>query len=763
MARGKRSSRTSRSSGSSSIIQNLLSGKHSGDTNHVYSQLKMKYGNDAEVMNKIYSGYRERLDEIRNVATKFKVALFNHYDLDTMSFDDLLRKAKKYQKVYNISSDEFKLFLDLAMNDKKYAKQMEHMLPNTVMASTLGISSFTNFADQLNVDKKGMPYVQAILELHAATTTKHRELVIQSLTSTNANMFDKDKWEELYDSLLTHRNLSKYQHVHPVLFAMFAKKIEAFDERMIIANMGNIIKCKVEGRPIKTKPEYDLHWAMVSDPNDINCDISNPMQDIFKRFTLQTEIWNAVSNLRENKLLYPEAANFISALEDCRSNIYDVPELSKIMDEGTIMRKIMGAFSMRPFVTKISPFGSSSAGNSILGAMASYTTVPMINVRLSERPNNLFQRAMEKIVNEDEKTKEDNKIKAALKEQYNWFIDNGQVTPKIQSVVHINEIAVFNIIRNQYSFSMQNFLDAPNKFDSLPLHLFEHTSTDFNTAICTDNGEKLKSIDTEINDSAELTFCSAVCVETTNIKDKQVIVGSAASVNNIGVYSPLSVDQSDIIKDNVDYSKINTTGTLLIYTTPKSTTTTNTTATVDNDNKEDIEKMSKSILLNNLLGGFNEGNNEYVKGILLSNPIPTIIEDYGENIPTTIQGNDIINSLFNTSLQTTKTNFKNLKTYDSIQNWLLPDNYIMGQLLSNPGYYDGVIALIMQQINDSAENVFFEEEEGTDNKQQLIDLINNYINNHILQNNDDLYHMLTGEEPGEGDNPDDGGNGGEEI
>ena len=570
----RKSKRSSRSSGSSSIIQNLLSGKHAGDTNHVYSQLKMRYGNDAELMNKLYSGYRERLDEIRDVATKFKIALFNHYNLDTMSFDDLLRKAKKYQKVYNISSDEFKLFLDLAMNDKRYAKQMEHMLPNSVMAATLGISSFTNFADELNVGKSGMPFVQKILELHAATAEKHREVVIQSLT--NDTFCDIEKMRTHYKSNVEDfGKFNKYQHVHPVLAAMFWDKIEAFDKRMLLANMGNIIKCKVEGRPIKTQPEYDLHWAMVSDPNDINCNISNPMEDIYKRFTLQTEIWNAVSNLRTNRIVYAEAGNFINALNDCRSNIYDVPELSNILDEGTIMRKIMGAFSMRPFVTKISPFQTDESG--ILGALATYTTVPMINVRLTDRPSNILNQLIEKANIGTTGTSSNNKFGKATEQQINWFIENGRVTPKVQSVVHIaNDVAVFNVIRKTYKFELSKFTQAPGNMQTLPSHILDSNNT-----------PSIESVDNDIDFSNPITLKhngenkdyklhSVVGIQTRKVDSKDVVIGSFACIEGNKWYVPLAENKREYYDDGTYKSgedmfdrnslDIKTHGTLFIFT-----------------------------------------------------------------------------------------------------------------------------------------------------------------------------------------------------
>jgi hypothetical protein len=538
----------------------------------------MRYGNDAEVMNKLYSGYRERLDEIRDVATKFKVALFNHYDLDTMSFDDLLRKAKKYQKVYNISSDEFKLFLDLAMNDKRYAKQMEHMLPNSAMAATLGISSFTNFSDQLNVGKSGMPYVQKILELYAATASKHRQVVIQSFMEKEDELSAKyeklaNSIDKIFDDKISFK-FNKYQHIHPVLVAMFMGKIEKFEHSMIRSNIGNIIKCKVEGTPIRNQPDYDLHWAMVSDPNDINCDISNPMEDIYKRFTLQTEIWNAVSNLREGKFYYAEAENFISALQSCRSNVYDVPELAKILDETTIMRKIMGAFSMRPFVTRISPFEDDNP-NTIMGALATYTTVPIINVRLQKSNGNLLENALRQLANAN-KTKEENKFLEAMDNQYNWFIDNGRISPKIQTVAHIGDVAVFHVHRRKYGFDVTKFIGAPNQtshFDGLPTSLMDN-AIDNNY----DNDPIGSYTEFEKKDIGKFGLRSVVYPEITDIKgiktgsgnleNKEVIVGTQVTVSvhdKQYTYSPMKTKVEERLTKSSEPDKINKTATLFIF------------------------------------------------------------------------------------------------------------------------------------------------------------------------------------------------------
>ena len=69
---------------------------------------------------------------------------------------------------------------------------------------------------------------------------------------------------------------------------------------MLIASIANIVKCKHDGKPILTKPEYELHWDLITDPNDTVCDMESPMRDLRNRGATVSKETDFVKELNIN-------------------------------------------------------------------------------------------------------------------------------------------------------------------------------------------------------------------------------------------------------------------------------------------------------------------------------------------------------------------------------------------------------------------------------------------------------------------------------
>ena len=204
---------------------------------------------------------------------------------------------------------------------------------------------------------------------------------------------------------------------------------------------------------------------MITDPNQSVCvtDNTKTMEDLANRTDLQTKIWDCVLNLRQGRY-YSDCSNgFLTAIEKCQSSIFDAPDLLHTHDEGTILRRILNAFSLRPtYVSITSLTGLPPAVSTINLPAASFThitTVPMLNVRLPHTPR-VGLAAQQSIglasVN----------LNDAL-HQPQWYIEGKTLVPKSQTIVHSRDVVFFYVDRRFKSVNYAS-VNQPYMFLGLP-------------------------------------------------------------------------------------------------------------------------------------------------------------------------------------------------------------------------------------------------------------------------------------------------------
>ena len=421
-----------------------------GHTDHgVLSKLRDKY-NDDDLINAIFDAYKERQNHLSKKARKFKQLIYDRYTPLGLSGVDIIKKAKKYAKKYDINDAEFDYFVKLAMTDKDPRAGFPG-LPNTVMAKTLGYGAIVHAADKLNYKQAELPHLKAILELHGQTRSLHSQIIIQSLTY-------RDCAPEAITGDYRADKHNVYSHVHPVLAALFLPKIDLIDNHILIANIGGIIKAKNEGRPILTQPDLELYHDLISDPNEHACNSDGPLADLKNRFALQTRIWDSVLNLRQGKYYNDKLQEFLLAIDNCRTNVYDAPDLTYVKDEGAIVRRILSAFAIRPTIvttTRLwSNFGVGVNANQLsMAGVSNVTTVSMIPLRL---PLSLSGR---------------NATAVSIDEAFNqaqWYVENKTIVPKTQSIVHSRDVLFFYVGRRYQNVNITR-LNTPYNFTNLPM------------------------------------------------------------------------------------------------------------------------------------------------------------------------------------------------------------------------------------------------------------------------------------------------------
>jgi hypothetical protein len=216
--------------------------------------------------------------------------------------------------------------------------------------------------------------------------------------------------------------------------------------------------------PGELEADLQLAYDIARDPNSLN-NFSNetPMSNLLKRYTIQIEVWKNVLSLRQGKF-YSRSDSFaaddgIMGLQKVLSSYewtyFDSPELHQVHDEGSMLRKLLAAYSFRPTFTQLSAFvHRTGLGYSNIGAVSRSTFIntPICNIKL---PISAYGGKPTYAI----------KLTSAL-EQSDWFIENKMLVPKNKSVIHSRDV-IFFYVNRRYQSPLAN-IDMGFRYLSLP-------------------------------------------------------------------------------------------------------------------------------------------------------------------------------------------------------------------------------------------------------------------------------------------------------
>lgn len=489
------------------------------DDYNVIVELTKKYGDDRKLIDAIYDAYKIRMKTLTKYAQKFKELFLAKYGSLNLSTGDMIKKAKKFARRNKISDDQFNAFVKMIMDPSYYKQGFNNFygIANTPIAKTLGFQSVDINATELNYPPTESTVLNDIVNMETANKLLHNQVILQG-------MLFVDCAYQMFAGMtkFDHYKKNAYNFIHPILFAMFAHKINIFDECILYSSIGNLIKTKYNRQKIQTKPDHELYWNLVHDPSESVCNSSSALQDLKNRFELQVKIWENVLCLRQGMYYDNVCVGFADAIDKCENKVFDFPDLALIQDEGTMMKKILAAFGLRPTIVATSVINSNVMGfsNNLLGRdpfvnaasvnLTNLTTIPMLTLRL---PLSIVKRnnanVPQTIHLEDTFT------------QIQWFLNvstDKSIVPKTQSIIHTNDVLVFYVVRRYQTFSLDRIGIRCN-FTSLPMTMsgFEAVNDypvefDHNISI--------------IQDTYKLA--SVVCVECD--PNTKIIVGCVAAI-----------------------------------------------------------------------------------------------------------------------------------------------------------------------------------------------------------------------------------------
>jgi hypothetical protein len=397
--------------------------------------LRNKY-KDEELVNKIQRNFSDRHSRIVKGAKKFAEAIRKRYSQSNLPFHQLLSKARAHAHKHGLSESEFAEFQ--RMYEQELSGTMhknEVIVPVTNMMKVLGnISTGFDSSSNFKVDESDKKSLEEIIQMNDMSRPLHAQTVLQSLQYTDLNII-------ALNGKANRTSDNPGDHVHPIIAAMFLPRISLFESHFLHSSICNIVKLRYMQEPLTTRPDYELFYNLVTDPNDVVCDIKSPVSDLLNRSKLQHHLWNSVLHLRNGQAYNPLFREFTSAIDVCRLNKYDNPDMIYGRNDGTILKRLLAAFSFRPTVITTLPIGNVFANNPYAqNVRPTVTSIPMINVRLQQynsvsarpfstpKPNSLIN------------------LKDSLL-KVDTFIEGNKLVQRVSEVMYSREILIFYVDR----------------------------------------------------------------------------------------------------------------------------------------------------------------------------------------------------------------------------------------------------------------------------------------------------------------------------
>ena len=515
-------------------------------------ELRYKY-NESEI-DAIMKKYTEKLSNVKKFSDKIRDKLISKYP--NLSLKEYIEKITAYKKKYNFDDAEMNAIIHKLFYNKNILNNDE-MVDSTYsgMSKALGfVPQSLNFG-KMRVNKNEIEELNNILLIASATRELHQQVSIQSIT------YDFDTSDSFIANRVDKTKINVFSYVHPVVFALFIPKFQILENHMLLASISNIIATRHQGMEIQTQPDYELYMDIATDPSEVACVTkSQPFKDLLARCNVQTKLWESVLNLRQGKYYINDLSTFILAIDTCRNNIFDAADLAYVKDEGTVLRKLFGAFSFRPTIVSTSPiYGLSAIASNIASMSVTHiTTISIITMRVPLLDN-----------------AESISLNDALS-QRQAYIHKRQITVKKQEILYSKEILVFYVHRRFQAPNLSMYT-TPYKMASLPVTLSEYEQLHNSIVV----HEPTITLHSQI-----FNIRSIVVVDT--VSDSNMIIGCSTYVyptrsEFVGtpiIYRPLIINNGRLLGsqddqyiyplsfvDNIDECKrcIQTKGTLFVY------------------------------------------------------------------------------------------------------------------------------------------------------------------------------------------------------
>ena len=392
------------------------------------TKLGEEYGN-IKLVEEIQKAWVEKINYINKKAKKFAQLIRDKYSNSRLPFHVILEKARLFKNKYNLSEDEFAQFQRIYEQELIGLKSDEIYNPMTNMMKILGslsIDSVKPIASQ-GLNDTDMKIMQDIIRLNATSKPLHAQVLLQSI------QYQDCSFEALTGEYRRELGHKPGESIHAVIAALFLPKLPILENHFLHSNITSIVKSRYNGEQLSTKSDFELFYSLINDPNDIICDNRSSIQDLYNRAQIQNQLWENVLNLRNGQYYGKHFRDFIGSVDMCKLNKYDTPDLIYGRYDGTILKRLISAFSFRPTYVSTLPIYLSPITNINpyqQNIKPVVTSVSMINLKIPPIMNDSTAINLEDSLNSQQ-----------------FFLENGVITPRNTSIIYSRGVLFFYIDR----------------------------------------------------------------------------------------------------------------------------------------------------------------------------------------------------------------------------------------------------------------------------------------------------------------------------
>lgn len=409
--------------------------------------------NDAEYMDKVREVFMDELSKVKKLARKYSDKILDKVGTknvtDTQVLEYVTKQGEKNKlPSYMVEAITREVAQTLSERPSRTPYFRFQPYKNTSIGSSLGYIGQDKYD---HFSKQNHPSIKHMEETKLRDATHHSNVITQSLHYTDCDV------EAITGGFNAEKN-DKYLHIHPVVAALFLPKIKLLEEVMLYSSIANVVLARSKNEPISTRPDYELFYNMVHDPNQFVCHPKDALNDLAMRSDIQLALWQAVLSLRSGRYYSPAGMFLLEKLNTCKYYKYDAPDIGYPGNEADITKRLLMTFSLRPIKVRTLP-ALPSGGLSLNTPFVNYEmqngnidTLPLANIRLSLYNENTPVPKIEHVLRNNE-----------------FFFDyaSKQIIPKITQIITTNKLLIVNIHRRQLVVPLTRF-NGPYTFRELP-------------------------------------------------------------------------------------------------------------------------------------------------------------------------------------------------------------------------------------------------------------------------------------------------------
>lgn len=407
----------------------------------VRNALKLKNMSEKEI-DSIVDKVKEAREHLHRVVRKFIAKVDASYrDLD---IPELIKKGIKHAEKAKLTESQKKVFIkSILRRDTLGNFTYKNELKYTPMAKFFGFDFVQGV--QMKIPSQDISKLNELHMLYTQSQALHAHV-----KSSLANYRDcaPEAITGKYDNTKHNVNIA----IHPVIAALFLPKVDYLERRMLYTNiarmvlsrarayLGSRFELQSDTSTTEIDAELELAHDIAMDPNALDYfNEDSPLDNIIKRFRTQIELYKTVLNLRQGRYYatdYDSNDGITGLLRNLNSYdwaFFDSPDLHNVQDEGTILRKLLAIFSIRPTFTQLTSYAHSMAlspyANVAGMSKTVFVNIPIVNIRL---PMDLINNNQTHAVS----------LTDALS-QLDYFIEHKSVVPKNKSIIYSNQVAFF--------------------------------------------------------------------------------------------------------------------------------------------------------------------------------------------------------------------------------------------------------------------------------------------------------------------------------